>query len=221
MIKKKIATPSDLQPSEQALNWNVRSLDSVARRMVDECDDRLSWIHKMKACIAEEERAALQQRRCCDDLLRLTTKHREGIDNLTAHYNRQLAEPAETLSDKENAVNDRMQAILLRAKEVGELFKVLDAKEREATTRGLDLTRREDAIDAEMREAQREAKDLKALEYDLEDRVRAVERRQEAISLWDQRLDRREQDIVKLERAHAVVPRPHRHAAAEAIDLDE
>jgi low affinity Fe/Cu permease len=206
-----------LAACERKLANNMRSLESSTRRLASECDDRLKFIQKMRLALAEEERAVLQRRRCCDDLLGLGMKQDATLSSMRQHYARRLQQDDyESLADRERAIDERVAAVLRRVEEVQDLFVALDEKERATVEQSADLNRLDDDLDRQQRDAQHDAKELKVLEYDIEDRRRAVERRQDAIALWESRLDRREAELVRYEGAAAQAAR----GRVETIDLD-
>jgi DNA repair exonuclease SbcCD ATPase subunit len=216
-----------LRAAELSLGTNLRSLDSVSRRLAVECDDRLVFINNLRNALAEEERSVLQRRRYCDDLIGTAMKQKQGVDSLTNHFQRKARDEPESLTDREKAVDERISAVLRRVDEVADLFRALDEKERATIQRGAELMKQDEELDRQQRQAQEEAKSLKVLEYDVEDRRRALERRQDAIALWEARLDRREADIIKLERGVTrVLPSDNAKAIplsrqAEPIDRDD
>lgn len=209
----------DFNAKERAMISNARALDSVARRLVSETDDRLAWLQRLKAFIAEEEQCMYQRRRSCIELQMLSERHRSSVDQLADRFARHSEEGFDSLDEREAAMEQRAADLQLRIEEVAQMFQMLDTKERDMARRSKDLVGQDMRLDEMQRNVSTETRELSNLEFEIEDRRRALERREEAILLWETRLDRREAELNRAAAAHRDAAA--RHAVQlEAIDID-
>jgi flagellar biosynthesis/type III secretory pathway chaperone len=211
----KIIADTELRNKERQLTANARSLDSTVRRLLDECDDRLSWLQRLKAAIADEEHSVTHQRRACIEVQQITERHRTGVEQLIQRFDRHSRDSFDTFDAQEAALDARAEAVQARVNEIADFLKMLDTRERDATRLGVELSKKDDELDELQRELTRETRELKDMEFDFEDRQRAAERREEAIMLWESRLDRRDAEWHRNVQSRGPV------VEVQAIDLDE